>query len=100
MVAVADVALDVQVDEIEATLAAMRLAVDAADETVAIENRQAEIAEAALRCRHVAFDLVVELVYRDVAVALDHGVVERRQQPDTRRRTWHCAGRAAPGNAK
>ncbi len=59
--------------------APISLAVHSPDELVAEQDRQAEVAVAALPRRHVALDGVVEAEQIPGPIPHDHGVVERRE---------------------
>jgi len=56
----------------------MGLAVDAPDETVTIQQGQAEIPKLTPVPRYVALDLVVEIEYIAATISLDDDVIEWR----------------------
>ena len=56
----------------------MRLAIDSANQTIAIHDGQAKITEFPQRLGHIAFDLVIEGEYFTTPLALNDGIVKRR----------------------
>ncbi len=71
--------------DLEHALGAMCLGVQSSHHRAPPQQRQAEVAEAATRGRQVAFQLVVEVEQATQPLALDHQVVEGREQPGTSR---------------
>ena len=70
--------LDVKGSDLECAIVSMRLAIDPADEAIAIHDGQTKISELAQGRGHIAFDLVVEGKYLTPSLTLNYGIIERR----------------------
>ena len=71
-----DLFFDMHGFDFQSRLRTVRLAIDAPDEAIAVQQGQAEIAEMAQWFRDVAFNLVIKSKDFAAALALDHQVVE------------------------
>src|SRR4051812_23917128 len=71
---------------------AVGLRIEATRERIAIQHRQAEITEPALRLRNITFHLVIEIKKALQALALDHEIIKRRQEMNVllKLQLFHC----------
>ena len=70
--------LDVHRLYFERAICSMRLAIDSANQTIAIHDGQAKITKLSQRLGHIAFDLVIKIKDFATSLALDDGIVKRR----------------------